>query len=115
MMLELQTPPLPLPLKGGECLRNPVWAGVKRGVPTENPQGRKGGECLRKTHKGREGSAYGKPTREGGRRVPTVRRRKKTVTTQHPYNKVGLWPQNLTKSMLKSIKMQKDERFYMRF
>ena len=36
------------------------------------------------------------------------------LTTQHPYNKVGLWPQNLTKSMLKSIKMQKDERLYMR-
>ena len=36
----------------------------------------------------------------------------RVVTTQHPYNKVGLWPQNLTKSMLKSIKMQKDERFY---
>ena len=44
--------------------------------------------------------------------------RKETMLMSDGYlanGKVGLWPQNLTKSMLKSIKMQKDERFYMRF
>ena len=38
---KLQTPPLPLPLKGGECLRSP-WRRTER-----QPLPSKGGECLR--------------------------------------------------------------------
>ena len=38
---KLQTPPLPLPLKGGECLRCPLRQTTRQPLPL------KGGECLR--------------------------------------------------------------------